>query len=139
MLFCHVADQTYHAECTLMTFVTATFFYAMKIYLYRARISSFGAGPIPSELQDALSSLVSAAYYATKTGSVQLLERFQWSLFIAGLEITDPVHQEWVGNNISDPSIKKVFDHVQDIRNQPPGGITMKKIRSLVGEGFLVL
>lgn len=136
MLFHRVADQTYHAECTLMTFITATFFYATQIYLYRARGSLFGGEPIPSGLQDALNSLVSAAYYATKAGSVQLLERFQWSLFIAGLETTDPVHQEWVENNISDPAIKKVFGQVQDLRNQPPGGITMKKIRSLVGEGF---
>ncbi len=139
MLFRQIADQKYHAECTLMAFVTVTFFYAMQIYLYRARVSSFGAGPIPSGLQDALSSLISAAYYATKTGSVQLLERFQWSLFIAGLEVADPVHQEWVRNNISDPAIKKVFDHIQDIKSQPPGGISIKKIRSLVSDDFSVL
>ncbi|KAL4937136.1 hypothetical protein BDV06DRAFT_232784 [Aspergillus oleicola] len=125
-------------QCTLMTYVAATCFYALQIYLYRARQSPFGTRPISSELQDALNSLVSAAYYATKTGQVQLLERFQWSLFISGLEVTDPVHQEWIGNHISDPAIKKGFDHFQTIKGQSPGGITMQKVRSLIDEGLSI-
>jgi hypothetical protein len=121
-----------------MAYVTATFFYALKIYFYRAHLSSFGTRPISSELQDAISSLVLAAYYAIKTGPVQLLERFQWSLFIAGLEITDPVHQEWMGNNISDPAIKRGFDYIQTLKRQSPGDVTMQRIRSLIDEGFSV-
>ncbi|KAL4921721.1 hypothetical protein BDW62DRAFT_208284 [Aspergillus aurantiobrunneus] len=138
VLFHRVADQTYHSECTLMTFVTITCFYALQIYFYRARQSLFGTRPIPSEFQDALNSLVSAAYYAVITGPVQLLERFQWSLLMAGLEITDPIHQEWIGNNLSDPAIKKGFDYIQAMNRQSPGGITMQKIRSLINEGFAV-
>ncbi|KAL6234852.1 hypothetical protein BDW75DRAFT_230853 [Aspergillus navahoensis] len=133
-LFHQVADQTHGSQCTLMTYVTATIFYALQIYFYRARQSSFGTRPIPFELQHALNSLVSAAYYATKAGQVQLLERFQWSLFIAGLEITDPVHQEWVGNTISDPAIREGFDCIRRIKQHSPASITMQKIRSLIDE-----
>ncbi|KAL4735706.1 hypothetical protein BDV11DRAFT_211812 [Aspergillus similis] len=134
-LFHQVADQTHGLQCTLMTYVTAAVFYALQIYFYRARQSSFGSRPISTELQNALNSLVSAAYYATKAGQVQLLERFQWSLFIAGLEITDPVHQEWLGNNLTDPAIREAFDCILRIKRQSPGGITMQKIRSLIDEG----
>ncbi|KAL4752925.1 hypothetical protein BDW72DRAFT_211027 [Aspergillus terricola var. indicus] len=137
-LFHQVTDQTHGLQCTLMTYVTAAVFYALQIYFYRARQSSFGSRPISTELQNALSSLVSAAYYATKAGQVQLLERFQWSLFIAGLEITDPVHQEWVGNNLTDPAIREAFDCTLRIKRQFPGGITMQKIRSLIDEGSSV-
>ncbi|KAL4990599.1 hypothetical protein BDW68DRAFT_194257 [Aspergillus falconensis] len=137
-LFHQVADQTHGSQCTLMTYVTATFFYALQIYFYRARQSSFGTRPIPFELQNALNSLVSAAYYATQAGQVQLLERFQWSLFIAGLEVTDPVYQEWVGNNMSDPAIRKGFDCIQRIKRQSSGGMTMQKIRSLIDEDLSV-
>ncbi|KAL4871658.1 hypothetical protein BDV12DRAFT_205973 [Aspergillus spectabilis] len=137
-LFYQVAKHEYEHRCTLMAYVTATFYYALQIYLYRARLSSFGARPIPSELQDAMSSLASSAYYAIKIGPVQLLERFQWSLFIAGLEVTDPVHQEWIGNNISDPAIKRGFDYIQTLKKQTPGDVTMQRIRSLIDEGFSV-
>ncbi|KAL4976631.1 hypothetical protein BDW66DRAFT_166291 [Aspergillus desertorum] len=137
-LFQQVADQTHGSKCTPMTYVTVTVFYALQIYFYRARGSSFGTRPIPLELQSALSSLVSAAYYATKAGQVQLLERFQWSLFIAGLELTDPVHQEWVINHISGPAIRKGFDCIQRRKQQSPSGVTMQKIRSLINDGSLV-
>ncbi|KAL4798687.1 hypothetical protein BDV19DRAFT_396569 [Aspergillus venezuelensis] len=125
-------------KCTLMTYVAATCFYALQIYFYRARQSAFGTRPIPSHLQDTLGCLMSAAYYATKTGQVQLLERFQWSLLIAGLEITDPVHLEWIENHISDPAIKKGFNHFQRLKGQSPAGVTMEKVRALINENLRI-
>ncbi|KAL4960455.1 Zn(II)2Cys6 transcription factor domain-containing protein [Aspergillus stella-maris] len=125
-------------KCTLMTYIAAMCFYALQIYSYRARQSPFGTRPIPSHLQDDLGCLMSAAYYATKTGQVQLLERFQWSLLIAGLEVTDPVHLEWIENHISDPAIKKGFDHFQRVKGQSPAGVTMEKVRSLINGEFRV-
>ena len=119
-----------------MTYVAAACFYALHIYFYRARQSPFGTRPITSQLQDALGCLMSAAYYATKTGQVQLLERFQWSLLIAGLEVTDPVHLEWIGNHMSDPAIKKGFDHFQRVKGQSPAAVTMDKVRSLINGDF---
>ncbi|KAL2852396.1 hypothetical protein BJY01DRAFT_259958 [Aspergillus pseudoustus] len=135
-LFNRVMDPNCHEQCTLMSFVAATFYYALQIYFHRARQSSFQARPLPNECQNSLTSLVSTAYYAIKTGPVQLLERFQWSLFIAGLETTDPVHQEWVGNNISDPAIKAGFDHIKGLKRQFEEGITIRMIRSLIDGGF---
>ncbi|KAL3446698.1 hypothetical protein BJX65DRAFT_113684 [Aspergillus insuetus] len=135
-LFHRVMDRKYHSQCTLMAFVAVTFYYALQIYFHRARLSSFGARPLPARLQNFLTSLVSTAYYAFKAGPMQLLERFQWSLFIAGLETTDPVHQEWIGNSISDPAIKAGFDHIKSLKEQSHGGITMHMIRSLIEEGL---
>ncbi|KAJ0424454.1 hypothetical protein BJY00DRAFT_264010 [Aspergillus carlsbadensis] len=135
-LFHRVMDPKCHSQCTLMAFVAVTFYYALQIYFHRARLSSFGARPLPTRFQDFLTSLVSTAYYAVKAGPMQLLERFQWSLFIAGLETTDPVHQDWIGNSISDPAIKAGFDHIKSLKEQSHGGITMPMIRSLIDEGF---
>ncbi|KAL5336809.1 hypothetical protein BJX70DRAFT_389730 [Aspergillus crustosus] len=137
-LFQQVADRENGHRCTLMAYVTATFFYALRIYFHRARVSSFGTRPIPCELQDAISSLMSTAFYAIQTGPVQLLERFQWSLFIAGLEVTDPVHHEWLESNLSDPAIKKGFNYIQTITRKSQGDINMEMIRSLIDKGFLV-
>jgi hypothetical protein len=119
-----------------MAFVAVTFYYALQIYYHRARLSSFGTRPLPTRLQNFLTSLVSTAYYAVKAGPMQLLERFQWSLFIAALETTDPVHKEWIGNSISDPAIKAGFDHIKSLKEQSHGSITMHMIRSLIDEGF---
>ncbi|KAL4882036.1 hypothetical protein BJY04DRAFT_187924 [Aspergillus karnatakaensis] len=137
-LFYQAASNSKVFRCTLMAYVTVTFFYALQIYFYRARMSSFGTRPVPPEVQGAINSLVSTAYYAVKTGPVQLLERFQWSLFIAGLETTDPIHEEWIGNNISDPAIKQGFDYIQTLKGQTPSDITMQRIRGLIDEGFSV-
>ncbi|KAL2807650.1 hypothetical protein BJX63DRAFT_64474 [Aspergillus granulosus] len=135
-LFHRVSDLECHNQCTLMAFVTVAFYHALEIYFHRARLSSFGARPLPTKLQDSLSFLVSTAYYAVKAGPTQLLERFQWSLFIAGLETTDPVHQEWIESNISDPAIKAGFDHIKTLKEQTHGGTTMLIIRYLIDEGF---
>ncbi|KAL3479093.1 hypothetical protein BJX99DRAFT_90593 [Aspergillus californicus] len=137
-LFRQVANSHCYDQSNLMAYVTVSFFYALYIYFYRARLSSFGSRPVSSAFQDALSSLVSTAYHTIKTGPVQLLERFQWSLFMAGLETTDPVHQEWIGNNISDPAIKEGFEHIQAVKRQSPGDITMQQIRFLIEEGLSV-
>ncbi|KAL4808354.1 hypothetical protein BDV18DRAFT_158455 [Aspergillus unguis] len=135
--FDQVSNPDNNSKCSLMSFVTATVYYALRVYFYRARQSPFRTRPIPSDLENTLNSLVSAAYYATKTGQVQLLERFQWSLFMAGLETTDPVHLEWISSNISDPAIRKRFECCQAVRQSPGGGITMQKIRELT-EGCTV-
>ncbi|KAI9375281.1 hypothetical protein BJX61DRAFT_531697 [Aspergillus egyptiacus] len=137
-LFSQVVNSSCHGQGPLMAYVTVTFFYALQIYLHRARWSSFGTRPVPTALQEALSSLIAAAYHAIRTGPVQLLERFQWSLFMSGLETTDPVHQEWIGKNLSDPAMKEGFDHLQAIKQQSPRDITMQKIRSLVDQGLSV-
>ncbi|KAL2840758.1 hypothetical protein BJX68DRAFT_185014 [Aspergillus pseudodeflectus] len=135
-LFHRVTDPKCHSQCTLMAFVAVAFYYALQIYYHRARLSSFGTRPLPTRLQNFLTSLVSTAYYAVKAGPMQLLERFQWSLFIAALETTDPVHKEWIGNSISDPAIKAGFDHIKSLKEESHGSITMHMIRSLIDEGF---
>ncbi|KAF5011074.1 hypothetical protein FDECE_2813 [Fusarium decemcellulare] len=114
----------------LMALVAVTFFHALEIYLHRSRESGFGEMPIPSEVQRTLKELVNAAYYTVAVGPVQLLERFQWSLLIAGIETHDPVHRDWISASISDPAIKGVFNLVQSAKG--PSGITMRAVRQLV-------
>ncbi|KAH8672411.1 hypothetical protein BGZ61DRAFT_398449 [Ilyonectria robusta] len=114
----------------LMALVTVTFFHALQIYFYRSRNSHFGQRPVPSEIQWALRELVAAAYYTMATGPVQLLERFQWSLLIAGIETHDPVHLEWISRTISDPSMKHALHLVQEAK--AISYISMQTLRQII-------
>ncbi|KAE8155305.1 hypothetical protein BDV25DRAFT_135052 [Aspergillus avenaceus] len=116
---------------SLMACVTVAIFYALQIYLHRSRDSVFGTDPICYEVRQALSRLVVAAYQAVATGPVQLLERFQWSLFIAGIETRDPVHKEWLANHIFDPGLKSAFKAVQGAKEQSK--VTMETVRRMTG------
>ncbi|PTD09155.1 hypothetical protein FCULG_00007706 [Fusarium culmorum] len=118
----------------LMALVTTTIFYALQIYLQRSRDSPFGQTPIPQDIDTALKELVAAAYQTIATGPVQLLERFQWALLIAGMETHDPVHQDWISANISDPVIKGVLNLVLAAKGQSDEGVSMEAVRDLVSK-----
>ncbi|RGP80300.1 zn 2cys6 transcription factor [Fusarium longipes] len=120
------------AKPPLMALVTSTIFYALQIYLHRSRDSAFGQMPLPQDIDTALKELVIAAYHAIATGPVQLLERFQWALMIAGIETQDPVHRDWISANISDPVIKSVFSLVLAAKGRSDKGVSMEEIRDLV-------
>ncbi|KAM0301490.1 hypothetical protein ACHAPM_005719 [Fusarium culmorum] len=118
----------------LMALVTTTIFYALQIYLQRSRDSPFGQTPIPQDIDTALKELVAAAHQTIATGPVQLLERFQWALLIAGMETHDPVHQDWISANISDPVIKGVLNLVLAAKGQSDEGVSMEAVRDLVSK-----
>ncbi|KAL4728271.1 hypothetical protein ACLX1H_005013 [Fusarium chlamydosporum] len=118
----------------LMALVTITIFHALQIYLYRSRNSSLGQMPVPQDIEIALKDLVAAAYHTIAVGPVQLLERFQWALLIAGIETCDPVHRDWISANISDPVIKSVFNVVLSAKGQSEEGISMDTVRDLVSK-----
>ncbi|KAJ5831215.1 hypothetical protein EN45_052110 [Penicillium chrysogenum] len=114
----------------LMALVALTFFHAIQIYFHRSRDSYFGQLPVPNEIQQTLSELISAAFYTVATGPVQLLERFQWSLLIAGMETHDPVHLEWILANLSDPILKTLLNMVKE--EQEPPRISIKQLRRII-------
>ncbi|ETS75617.1 hypothetical protein PFICI_12561 [Pestalotiopsis fici W106-1] len=114
----------------LMALVTVSFYHALVIYLHRGRESPFSGRPVPNGIQLALGKLVSTAYYTVASGPVQLLERFQWALLIAGIETNDPVHRDWVRGNIADPSMKSTLETILDAQQTRP--VSMREIRQLV-------
>ncbi|KAE8398935.1 hypothetical protein BDV37DRAFT_288086 [Aspergillus pseudonomiae] len=132
-IFSLVANNEPLGTCrpSLMECVTVTFFFALQIYLHRSCESAFGADPVPEEVRCALSSLITCAYNTVTIGSAQLLERFQWSLFIGGLETRDPVHRGWIITHLSDPALKRVFQLVQEAKRHSP--VTMQILRRIVG------
>ncbi|KAJ5979557.1 hypothetical protein N7481_006855 [Penicillium waksmanii] len=114
----------------LMALVAVTFFHAIQIYLFRSRDSYFGQLPISSEIQRTLNELIATAYQTVAAGPVQLLERFQWSLLIAGVETHDPVHLDWIFGILSDPILKAILKHVK--RRQAIYPVSMDEIRKVV-------
>jgi hypothetical protein len=113
-----------------MTLVTVSFYYALQIYFYRSQNPAFGKRPIPDKVQSALRKLISTAYYTVAAGPVQLLERFQWALLIAGIETNDPVHRDWITANIADNNMKCVLQLILDAKQTC--SISMQEIRQLV-------
>lgn len=116
---------------SLMALVSVTFYHALEIYLHRSRDSHFRALPVPAEVQRALSELMSMAYHTVATGPVQLLERFQWALLMAGTETRNPVHREWVSRNIADPSMRTALQLIT-LSIGETQTISMQEIRRLV-------
>lgn len=116
-----------------MSCVTITFFHALQLYYYRSRDLAFGQRPVSSQQQTALNTLVSTAYRTISTGPVQLLERFQWSLFIGALETHDPIHQQWLICHISDTGLKEGIRLIKTIKQRSSNGITMQELRLLIG------
>ncbi|KAF5659126.1 allantoate ureidosuccinate permease [Fusarium heterosporum] len=113
----------------LMALVTLTIFHALEIYLYRSRDTFFGETPVPADIERALRELVSAAYHTIPAGPVQLLERFQWALLIAGIETHDLVYRDWISASISDSVIKGVYNLVLSAKTLSAKGISMEAVR----------
>ncbi|KAJ6051131.1 uncharacterized protein N7446_005762 [Penicillium canescens] len=114
----------------LMALVTVTFFHAIQIYFYRSRDAHFGQLPVTNEFQYILCELIAAAYYTVATGPVQLLERFQWSLLIAGIETYDPIHLKWILETISDPVLSNLLSLVKE--NQKFHSVSMEELRYII-------
>ncbi|KAI1050706.1 hypothetical protein LB507_009349 [Fusarium sp. FIESC RH6] len=115
----------------LMALVTVTILHALQIYLYRSRDSAFGETPVPPEVETALTDLVAVAYHTITIGPVQLLERFQWALLIAGIETHDPIHRDWISASISDPVIKSVYHQVLAAKGMSDT-VSMEAVRDLI-------
>ncbi|KAJ4129249.1 hypothetical protein NW768_007784 [Fusarium equiseti] len=115
----------------LMALVTVTILHALQIYLHRSRESAFGETPVPPEVATSLRELVEVAYHTIAMGPVQLLERFQWALLIAGIETRDPIHRDWISASISDPVIKSVYDHVLAVKGTSDT-VSMEAVRDLI-------
>ncbi|RAH87274.1 hypothetical protein BO86DRAFT_350958 [Aspergillus japonicus CBS 114.51] len=129
-LFNIVADGN---DPSLMAMVTVTHFHALRIYSNRSRASAWGSKPIPTEVQSAMTDLVTTLHYTISRGShVQLMERFQWSLLVLGMETQDPVHWEWVDRNISDVAIREVFSLILAAKRRSGGCIPMTLVRQLI-------
>ncbi|KAJ5415172.1 hypothetical protein N7465_003867 [Penicillium sp. CMV-2018d] len=114
----------------LMALVAVTFFHAIQIYFHRCRDSYFGQLPVSGEIQQALSDLITTAFHTVATGPVQLLERFQWSLMIAGMETHDPVHLQWILANLSDPILKNLLNMVKEEQESP--SISIQQLRQII-------
>ncbi|RAH75648.1 Zn(II)2Cys6 transcription factor domain-containing protein [Aspergillus aculeatinus CBS 121060] len=118
---------------SLMAMVTVAHFHALYIYLTRSRASAWGSKPVPIEVQSAMSELVTTLHYTISRGNhVQLMERFQWSLLILGVETQDPVHWEWVDRNISDVAIREAFSFILAAKRRSGGCIPMALVRQLI-------
>lgn len=107
---------------------SAALFYATRIYLLRSTSSPFGAeGSTPS--QHALSQLLLFARTICSGGIQQRVYEFQWSLFIAGLETNDPIHEEWLQSRIIDTRFSEVLKHLLVFKRAHQGTVSLQKVR----------
>ncbi|KAL5364533.1 hypothetical protein BJX96DRAFT_168359 [Aspergillus floccosus] len=126
-------QQTTIEHIPLMAYVTTAVFYALHVYLDRATTHGFGSTPVSPVTQQALAALLAVAYKTIAAGPVQLLDRFQWALLIAGVETSDPIHRDWIRANISDPGFKDMLGVVLREKDRLGGAIRMPTVRLLTG------
>jgi hypothetical protein len=117
-----------------MRLVAVAFYYAVVIYHHRSRSSPFGALPVTEDIREALKGLLTCTHFAVRTRSVQLLERFQWSLFIAGVETNDVEDGAWVQDSLADAVLKDVLAAVRDEKRKRHGCIPLATLRSLFAQ-----
>lgn len=115
-----------------MAYVTATVFYALRVYLDRATTRGFGSTPVDPETQRAYHVLLKIAHKTVATGPVQLLERFQWALLVAGMETADAIHRDWIEDTISDPGMRDLLRIIQQEKARLGGVIHMSTVRRLI-------
>lgn len=118
----------------LLAYVSVTVFYALKIYLASCTLRGFGSHSANTEVQYNLHSLITAAQRTLSIGAVNLIERFQWALLIAGIETDDMFQQEWIAVSISDSALRMLLRQIREEKKRLGGEITMAVIRRMVRE-----
>lgn len=106
---------------------SATMFYALRIYLLRTR-TPFGSQDFP-ESAKYLAELLKFARYICPMGTRQPVYEFQWSLFIATMETTDMIHQEWLHARITEKKFCGALKRISSIQKPP---ITMLLVRQVL-------
>ncbi|RDW59905.1 hypothetical protein BP6252_12992 [Coleophoma cylindrospora] len=122
------SDMTLQPAMKINCATSATLFYATRIYLLRSTSSPFGAEG-SSASQHALSQLLRYARSVCSDGVRQRVYEFQWSLFIAGLETNDPIHEEWLQSRIVDTRFSEVLKGLLVYKRAHHGLVPLHTVR----------
>jgi hypothetical protein len=114
------------------------YFYALRIYKFRCFQQGDRAAIIaPSEVQTSVDSILRIAQRSFSSQPVdQMVERFQWPLFIAGIETSDNIHKEWISAKLKKAKLSHAFKRITEIQDRTGMRVSMPVIRHIMcGKG----
>jgi len=112
----------------------ASLFYAIRIYYFRCKNPDAHALR-PPLIEKALSSLIGIAYRTYTSGPSELYGCPQWPLLIAGAETSDPIHRDWILENMSPDIYKGALEKILAAQEAIGGRIKMSRFREMCDVG----
>ncbi|OAA72335.1 hypothetical protein ISF_01408 [Cordyceps fumosorosea ARSEF 2679] len=109
-------------------------FYALRIYCFRSFLSDDSlATPSPPAVQSSVSSILQLAQRSLSRGPLDPMQaRFQWPLFMAGIETTDRIHKEWAHSKLRTASMSIAFQTIVCLEEETQRRTPMPLVRQLM-------
>lgn len=107
------------------------FYYALRIYSFLCFLPEDSLGlPTPALIQSFVSSILSLAQRSLSSGMLDPMRaRFQWPLFIAGIETADCIHKEWVQSKLKSERLSQAFQRIVSARKETGTRLPMSAVR----------
>ncbi|XWX00287.1 hypothetical protein V2A60_008307 [Cordyceps javanica] len=119
------------------------FFYALRIYCFRSFLADDGLSTqSPSAIASCVSSILRLAQRSLSRGQLDPMRaRFQWPLFMAGIETTDSIHKEWVHSKLKTARLSAAFQTITSLEEETQRRIPMALIRQILStrDGTVVI
>lgn len=115
-------------------------FHALRIYKFRCFHYDGVVSITPPEVQSSLAAILQIAQrsFSVKQQD-QTIERFQWPLFMAGIETSDGIHKEWIRTKLKKARLSRAFKRILEIQDKSGRRVSMPLVRHIMcGEGTIL-
>ncbi|KAJ4160068.1 uncharacterized protein LMH87_007998 [Akanthomyces muscarius] len=110
------------------------FYYALRIYSFLCFLPEDSLGvPTPPLIQSFVSSTLTLAQRSLSSGTLDPMRaRFQWPLFVAGIETADCIHREWVQSKLKSGRMSQAFQRIVSTREETGIRLPMSAVRQIL-------
>ena len=116
-----------------------SYFWALRIYKFRCFLRCDEASATPPEILSCLNSILTVAQRTFSTGyEQQTVERFQWALFMAGIETADSIHREWIAAKMHRARLRSAFERILDMQSQAGRRVSISIVRQVICDGEII-
>lgn len=111
------------------------YFYALRIYKFRCFQQD--ATITPPEVQASVDSILRITQRSFSSQQLDIMvERFQWPLFMAGIETSDNIHKEWIQTKLRKAKLSYAFKRIVEIQDRTRIRVSMPVTRQIMcGKG----
>ncbi|KFY26352.1 hypothetical protein V493_04139 [Pseudogymnoascus sp. VKM F-4281 (FW-2241)] len=110
-----------------------SYFHALRIYKFRCFHNDGLIATAPPEIQPSLGAILQIAQrsFSAKQQD-QMVERFQWPLFIAGIETSDGIHKEWIRSKLKKARLSRALKRILEIQDNTGRRASMPLVRRIM-------
>lgn len=90
-------------------------FNALRIYFFRCQVGNSEI-ETPTKIQAAIQIVLATVHRALKAALASMYPRYQWALFMAGIECKDPMHRNWLVSRLTNTRIKMTLERIISIQ-----------------------